>query len=243
MTYIITAKCKESIIMASDSRLNYHGDVNINGILYQEIKAIADCIQKTFYINKAKIGIQFLGIGYFPIEDGSRQPLSYFIKKLEALEYDYSMQNRFAKINDFFKRICIEGNVGQYVKGIMIGFYNGKSFICTFNTFNNQYEVKPFLDGQFVDSENNKHQFSIIESEAIDEIKNRINKASEQNPWSIGGTIDILKIKQDGSYEFIEKNNNIFEGTQEELIHCFNNNITRIKGIIINPPRLEKYNL
>jgi len=47
--------------MASDTRLNYNEKIEENGEKYILIKLIADCCRKTFYLPKAKMGIQFLG--------------------------------------------------------------------------------------------------------------------------------------------------------------------------------------
>lgn len=129
MTYIITARTKESILMASDTRLDYHHDKVINGEKYQEITAVADCIRKTFFIDKAKIGIQFLGIGYFPDTDGEKYPLSYFISKIYSKKYGKNFKTNAQTIFDFFKEISKKGDTGQYVKGIMSGFSkHNKSF-------------------------------------------------------------------------------------------------------------------
>ena len=65
--------------MGSDTRLSYFNDIKLNGVRYQEITAIADCIRKTFYILSAQVGINFLGIGYFEdyeLNDNNKYPFS-----------------------------------------------------------------------------------------------------------------------------------------------------------------------
>jgi len=241
MTYIITARTNDSILMASDSRLNYFHDKVVNEEKCQVITAIADCIKKTFFVKSAKIGIQFLGIGYFP-DNGENYPLSHFIYKLEKLCFENDFPKDSKKVFDFLLNMSVKNNTGQYVKGIMAGFRNNISYIATFNTFDNEFNVQQIYPGNFVDSENNNNQISIIEKEAIDEIKKRIKDKEKEKWWSIGGQIDLLQIKNN-SFEFLEKNPNVFEGNQKELINNFNNNIKKINGKILQNPIIEKYNL
>lgn len=240
MTYIITVRTKESILMASDTRLDYHHDKIINGEKYQEITATADCIRKTFFINKAKVGIQFLGIGYFPA-DGEKYPLSHFISELYGKKYGKDFETNARTIFNFFKEISKEGDTGQYVKGIISGFSkNNKSYVCTFNTYNNDFEIKEFNEGQFVDSENNINIFPHTEPETIEEINKRIKAKSVEKYWNIGGPVEILKITHRGGV-FIQENKNLFYGTQKELENYFNNDIRKIDGQVLQTPYLEKY--
>jgi hypothetical protein len=195
----------------------------------------------TYFIESAKIGIQFLGIGYFP-DNGENYPLAHFIDKLEKICYEKDFIKDSTKIYDFLLRMSVENDTGQYVKGIMAGFNNGVSYVATFNTFNHQFKVQQLYPGNFIDSENNKNQIPIDENEAIDEIKNRIKDKGNEKWWSIGGPIDFLKIKNN-SFEFLERNTNTFNGTQNELIDNFKNNISKINGEILKTPKIEKYNL
>lgn len=227
--------------MASDTRLNYHYDIEINGEKYQKIVAVADCIRKTFFIKKAKLGIQFLGIGYFADADGEKRPLSYFISKLYTKEYGKNFKINAKIIFDFLKTISKEGSTGKYIKGIMSGFsIDNKSYICTFNTYNNDFEIKGFNVGQFVDSENNTNTFPVTDSEAIEEINKRINEASEKKYWKIGGPVEILKISRKEGI-FVQENTKLFDGTQKELVSYFKNDISKINGHILKKPYLEKY--
>ena len=237
MTYTITIAGENSIYMASDSRLNYFEDKEINGEKYQEIKAIADCIQKTFFIENLKIGIQFIGIGFFPDKD-EKFPLSYFIKKLSDKE-NISVEKNFEIVFNFFKDLSIERNTGQYVKGVMSAIKNNDKKICLFNTFDNHFEIRRLQAGQYVDSEKVKGNFSLDKDGIIKEIKRRIAEKSLEKWWSIGGEITLLEIKEN-SYNFL-LNSNDFKESQTELIRCFNEDLNKIKGRIINPPRLEKY--
>ena len=241
MTYIITSRTNDSILMASDSRLNYFNDKIIDGKRCQEIVAIADCIEKTFFIESAAIGIQFLGIGYFP-DNGENYPLAHFKAKLEKLDYDKDFNKDSRRIFNFLSEMSIVNNTGQYVKGIMTGFKNEISFVATFNTFNNEYNIQQLFQGNFIDSENNKNQLPVNEQEAIIEIKNRITEKEKEKWWTIGGPIDILKITNN-SFEFIEKNKSTFNGNQNELIDNFKNNISHINGKVLETPKIEKYNL
>ena len=239
MTYIITQRNQNSILMASDTRLNYFNDIEIEGDKHQKITLTADCIQKTFYIKKAKMGIQFLGIGYFP--DGeNKYPLSHFINQLESLKYVKNFKINSKTIFDFFNSLSNEEDTGQYVKGIMTGFVKKKAHITTFNTFDGTFECIEFGIGKHVDSEGNKNDFSRNEEQVITEIKRRINLKEEEKWWSIGGPIDILKITQEGG-KFLTLNKNSFKGTQSELLHCFQNDIGKINGKILKEPKIIKY--
>lgn len=241
MTYIITTRTRESILMASDTRLNYHYDKEIKGEKYQEIVAVADCIRKTFFIQKAKLGIQFLGIGYFANANGEKRPLSYFINKLYSKKYGENFKINAQIIFDFLKTISKEGDTGKYIKGIMTGFSkNNKAYICTFNTYNNDFKTKEFKVKQSVDSENNTNIFPITNSEAIEEINKRINEASKKKYWNIGGPVEILEINREEG-RFVQKNTKLFDGSQKELVSYFKNDISKINGRIFKKPYLKKY--
>lgn len=238
MTHIITVANNDSIFMGSDSRLNYFEDKVIKGEKYQEIKAYADCIQKTFFINSLNIGVQFLGIGYF-LDNGEKYPLSHFINKLEEKK-STSIENSFKITFDFFKELSEVNNTGQYVKGIMSGIDgNNLKKVCVFNTFNNDFRIQELKARQFIDSEDIQRGFQLDENKIIQEIKKRIEEKSKEKWWTIGGDLTLLKINRDKS-EYVLKSNN-FTGSQKELIDCFNNNLAKIKGHVINPSRLEKY--
>jgi len=227
MTYIITVAGKDSIYMASDSRLNYFKDKIIDGEKHQEILAIADGIKKTFFIESLRIGIQFLGIGFFQ-ENEERYPISYFIKKLEGKESN-SIEESFEIAFNFFKDLSIEGDTGQYVKGVMSAIDGENKKVCLFNTINNDFRIKILTQNQFIDSENNKEDFSSNENELIEEIKERIIEKSKEKWWTIGEEITLLKLEKD-SFSFLSD----FEEDLE--------NFNKIKWRRINPPKLDKYN-
>ena len=242
MTYIITHRNDESILMASDSRLNYFEDVDINGVKYQNITAVADCIQKTFYVESVSIGIQFIGIGYF--KDGSEKyPLAHFHDRLEEITYTSNIEHNFKSIYHHFVRMSTEGDTGNYVKGVMTSFTLEKAYLCTFNTFNNTFKVQQLLIGDQIDSEGNMTPFSNDRDEAMKEIIQRIQDASRAKYWTIGGDIDILELKPGGPGEFIRLGKNKFDGSQTQLLHHFRHSIGKINGKILNPPKLEQYNL
>jgi hypothetical protein len=211
----------------------------INGVRNQEILATADCIQKTFFISSAKIGIQFLGIGYFS-DNGDKFPLGHFISKLENIAYKGDFKTDAQLIYDFFNNMSQANDTGQYVKGIMTGFENGTAFISTFNTYNDDYNFQQLQIGNQVDSEGNNELIPNSTFEAVIDIKDRIKKKETEKWWNIGGTIDILKITPN-THEFIEKNDNVFNGSQSELIYNFQNNLSGINGKIFNIPKILPY--
>ena len=227
--------------MASDTRLNYHNDIVINGKKCQEIVAIADCIQKTFFIRKANIGIQFLGIGYFA--DGQEKyPLSHFLNNLDKLSYVKNFKANCRNIYDFLKEISNEGDTGNYVKGVMAGFMKKKSFVCLFNTFNDSIEVKELGVGQFVDSEKNSAPISSVTDDAKNEIVRRIQAKSKVKWWNVGGQVEVLSITNKKA-EFLLKSSAIFNGNMTDLIGKLRFNPESINGRIVSPPHIEEYNL
>lgn len=243
-TYIITVKTPNSILMGSDTRLNIFHDVEINGIKYQKITAIADCIRKTFYISSAQVGINFLGIGYFEddeLNNNNKYPLSHFIKKLNNQIIKGSAKDKFNFIYQYFISLSEHQNTGQYVKGIMTCFKNDSSYVCTFNTYNNSFKISELQMENFVDSENNRNSFPSSRQSIITEINNRIKQKSFEKPYSIGGPIEIIELLPDNTFQYVQKSNYIFNGTHQELISCFNTNINKINGKIINPPVLQRY--
>lgn len=244
MTYIITIRTPNSILMASDTRLNYFHDVELNGVRYQKITAIADCIRKTFYISSAQVGINFLGIGYFEddeLNDNNKYPLSHFIQKLNNQTINGSYTDKFNFIYQYFVSLSECQNTGQYVKGIMTCFNNDSSYICTFNTYDNTFDISELQIGNFVDSENNRNSFPSNRQSIITEINNRIQQKSIEKPYYIGGPIEIIKLLSDSTFQYIRESNYIFNGTHQELVNCFNTNINKINGRIINPPVLQRY--
>ena len=227
--------------MASDTRLNYHNDKVINGKKHQEIVAIADCIQKTFFVKKAKIGIQFLGIGYFA--DGKEKyPLSHFLNELEKLSYVKTFKVNCRNIYDFLKGISTEGDTGNYVKGVMAGFMKKKSFVCLFNTYNNDFNVKELGIGQFVDSERNETPISSVTDNAKKEIVERIQKKSKVKWWNIGEQVEMLAITEKNA-DFPLKSSAIFNGNMTNLLEKLRFSPESINGRIISPPHIEEYNL
>lgn len=225
MTYIITIIGEDSIYMASDSRMHDFIDREIGGVMYKEIRAISDGIQKTFFLENPNIGIQFFGNGVLPYE-GKKFPLSYFIKKLKNIQ-GASIEENFAMIFNFFKDLSIEGNTGQYVRGIMSAIDGNDKKVCMFNTFDNSFETRVFPAGVCIQNEKVGGNFSLGKSEIIKEIKRRISKKSREKWWAIGGDITLLEITKD-SHSFIL-------GFEEDL--------DNLKWKPINPPKLEKYNL
>jgi hypothetical protein len=244
MTYIIAVSTPNSILMSSDTRLNYFEDVEKDGIRYQKVMAIADCIRKTFYISSAQIGINFLGIGFFKDKDSvgvDKYPLSHFIQKLNNQRIEGNIEDRFLYIYHYFVSISEANNTRQYVNGIMAGFEKGVPYVCTFYTYDNTFESNEFQKGKSFDSEKNNNQFPQERQEIISEINRRIKQKSVEKPYFIGGDIEIMELLSDGTYEYIQKSNTIFNGTLNELLSKFNSDINIINGRIINPPVFQKY--
>jgi len=244
MTYIITAKTPNSILMSSDTRLNYFNDVELDGVRYQKVTAIADCIRKTFYITSAQVGINFLGIGYFEdkeLGNTNKYPLSHFIQKLNSHKIDGSIKDKFQYIFKYFISISESHNTGQYVKGVMTGYYKGVSYFCMFNTYDNTFDYGEIPIDGFVDSENNKNLFPKDRQNIIKEIDKRIKQKSIEKPYYIGDDIEIMELLPNGTFKYIQESNHIFNGTHQELVNNFNTDIDEINGRIINPPVLQKY--
>lgn len=244
MTYIITVRTPNSILMSSDTRLNYFNDVELNGIRYQEVTAIADCIRKTSYITSAQVGINFLGIGYFEdreLSNNNKYPLSHFIQKLNSKIIEGSIKDKFQYIYQYFVSLSESHNTGQYVKGVMTGYNKGVSYVCTFNTFNNTFDFGELLIGNFIDSENNKNPFPKDRQNIIKVIAKRIQQKSIERPYYIGDDVEIIELLPNGTYKYIQESKYIFNGTFQELVNNFNGDIKKINGRIINPPVLQKY--
>jgi hypothetical protein len=242
MTYIITAVTDKSILMGSDSRLNYHNEEidNSTGERFQVILAIADCIRKTLYLSDINIGIQFIGIGYFP-ENGQKYPISHFIPEiLKGIIETDSITSKFKKIYDNLKRMTIKGNTGQYVNGVMAGYENGIPYITTFNTFIDDFTVNAYEVGTYVESESCNEIRPKDREKSIQYINDRITKISQLRPQDVGGPIEVLEIKPDGNYNWVQENKNIFEGTVEELFKKWNYEPESISGKILNPPIKQK---
>lgn len=244
MTHIITAVTKDSILMASDTRLNYHEEIEEDGNTYQLIKLTADCIRKTFYLEKANLGIQFIGIGYL-LDGTSRYPLSHFLPKLEKkIKRKQGIKLRIKIVLNNLKEITNVGNTGNYVNGVISGIENNTMYICTFNTFNknNNLDIKEVKCGQFVDSEKIIDKLENNEELIINQINETIENSSKNKPQSIGDEVEILKITKNGAL-YIKEGKNLFYGDQKELFNLFQTDLSRINGKILNPPIKEKINL
>ena len=245
MTYLITTVTNKSILLASDTRLNYHQEIMENGEKYQLIKVIADCCRKTFFLEKAKVGIQFIGIGYLKDYDGKKYHLSYFIPRIEkGIKENDKIQNKFQKIYSNLRKITTSGDTSNFVNGTMAGYFENKPFIATFNTFNTNDKLKIIKarPGSFIDSEKRLQRISILESDAINEIIKIIQNTSKEKPHLIGDEVEILRVTKNKA-KYIREAQNLFYGTQDELIENFKNNLSLINGKFLDPPVKEKINL
>lgn len=242
MTHIITTVTEESILMASDTRLNYH-KIEKNKATwetYQVILAIADCIRKTFYIETLNIWIQFIGIWYFKKND-NRYPLSEFIGEIKKwVQERDSIQEKFIKVFENLKLLTSAWNVWEYVNWVMTWYESSTPYICTFNTFDTNIEITSCLPGAYVESKKNNINIPQNRLQAINYINRRINNLSIERPQDIWGPIEILEIFPDWKIKWIQENKNIFNWSQENLIENWNNNIELINGKILNPPIKQK---
>lgn len=228
MTYIITIAGKDSIYMASDSRLNYYVDKIVEGEKYQEIQAISDGIKKIFFLENLNIGIQFCGIGFFK-EGDKKYALSHFIKKLEKRKSN-SIEESFKIVFEFFQEISSLGDAGKYVQGVMCGIENKNKKFCFFNTFNNDFKIRIPDKGKPICNQENPPKFSLDETNWKKEINEVIKEKSKEKCWSIGGEITLLKIEKD-SFKFLSE--------FEEKFDSFEN----IPWKVFKNPILEKYSL
>lgn len=246
MTQIITAITNKSILMASDTRANYNIDEIENGQKFMKILAIADCCRKTFFLMKAKIGIQFIGNGYLK-EGDSKRHLNYFIPIIqEGIIGDEPIESKMHKIFSNLRKITTSGDTENYVNGVMTGYWKNEPYLCTFNTFNEDDKllVQKVESGNFVDSENYIKNISKDEEEAIKNIIDAIKNVSKTKLHLIGDEIEILKIEENsGSY--IQEGKKLFFGTQLEFLKHFENEsgLSGINGKLLDVPVKEKIKL
>jgi len=250
MTHLITIATKRFILMASDTRLNYHEETIENGQKYILIKLVADCCRKIFFLNKIKIGIQFIGIGYLQENDGKKYHLSHFLPLLQnGIKQEDEINFKFKKIYENLRKITTPGDTGNYVNGVMAGFYKNTPYIATFNTFNKDdsldiYHVHDNIS--FVDSEKildlEKLKQLKTEKEIIEEINDTIKLSSKNKPHLIGEEVEILKITNKEA-NYIQESKNLFFGNYDELMFYFKNNLFAINGQILTSPIKEKINL
>lgn len=232
--------------MASDTRLNYHSEKIMNGEKYQEIKCVADCCRKTFLLQRARMGIQFIGQGYLS-ESNQKYHLSYFLPKIESgASYRQGIQFRMKTIFANLKKITTPGDTGNYANGIMAGFHKEKPYIGTFNTFNyeQRLEIKKVKNGDFVDSEKILQNLKSSIEEVKSQIENAIKTSSRNKPHLIGDEIEILLLHSNwNDVRYLHSGKKLFYGTKEELLEKFKNDIYAINGKILDNPVLEKFNL
>ncbi len=215
----------------------------MTGEKFQEIVAVADCIRKTFVIPPFNIGIQFIGIGYFP-DNGHKYPLSYFIPRLsEGIIGDDTIVIKFQKIYSNLKKLTQKENTGQYVNGIICGYENLVPYIATFNTFIDNFNVNPYEIGAYVESQKCDDTRPSERDSAVKYLNEKIAAISQIRPQDVGGPIEVLEINPDGTNSFLQENDNLFDGNLEQLIYKWNNDIASINGQILNPPVRQKLNL
>ena len=243
MTHLITSITEKSILMASDTRLNYHNEgVGENGEKYMVIRQVADCCRKTFFLESAKIGIPFIGIGF--LEDGDkRYHLSHFLLDIEAnvLATD-NIELRMEQVFKNLKKITTEGDIGNYVNGVMAGYSNDDPFIATFNTFNGNLNIKKVQSGDILDSEKKLTGSQDSQVKIIEQINDAIKHTSMLKPHLVGKEVEILKITKHKA-EYIQEAKKLFSGSQEKLLKDFRENPSKINGKILESPVVEKLNV
>jgi len=242
MTQIITAITENSIILASDIRLNYREEIEEEGRKYQIYKIIADCCRKTFYLDKAKVGIQFIGIGYLKAGDESYH-LSYFLPKIqEGIKGKQKIKLKMKIIFNNLKKITTKGDSNNFVNGVMAGFSGNKIFIGNFNMYNDEIEIKEAKNRNFIDSEKIIENLSNNKDAVLIQIDNSIKEGSKRKPHLIGSKYEVLEItKKDSRY--ILENERLFSGTKKELFEKFKDDLQSINGQILNPPIKERLNV
>lgn len=245
MTYIISSVTDKGILMGSDTRLNIH-DVEkspLTGEQFLVIRATADCIRKTFILKNIGIGIQFIGIGYFT-HNNEKYPLSFFIDSFtsDIEKYD-SLEMKFSKIFKKIKELTQEGNTSQYVNGVMTGYEDEIPYICTFNTFENDFNITKCSVGGHVESGSHNGLIPSEKEKSIEYINKKIQEVSIKQPYDVGGKIEIIEIKSNGECFYIQESNSIFHGSHSELINKFNTNLNEISGVIFPKPHRIKLNL
>ncbi|MPR33549.1 hypothetical protein [Salmonirosea aquatica] len=242
MTYIISTITDKSILMASDSRLNYHHQKinNATGETYQIITHTADCIRKTFIVNPFNIGVQFIGIGYFN-DSGEEYPLSQFITRLaNGINSSDIITKKFRQIYLNIKKLTRLRDAGQYINGVMTGYENSIPYISTFNTFIDDFTVNAYETGTYVESKKCQENRPKDRDEAIKYLVAKISRVSQESPQDIGGPIEILEILPDGTNSWVQENLNLFNGTRTELLYKFQNEIQSISGKMLNPPVIQR---
>jgi hypothetical protein len=245
MTYIISTVTESGILMGSDTRLNIH-DIETNpttGEQFQIIKATADCMRKTFVIKEFGIGIQFIGIGYFN-HNNEKYPLSYFIDSFTSeLEVNDNLETKFSKIFNKITGLTQEKNTSQFVNGVMTGYEDNIPYMCTFNTFDKDFQISKCTIGCHVESGHHNNENPIDKDKSIEYIKNKIKEVSSKRPYDVGGTIEIIEVKSNGECSWVEESSSIFHGSLSELFKRFNNNPKEISGTIFPTPHRIKMDL
>lgn len=250
MTYIIAYRAKDSILLASDTRLNIYNNtyLDVNQQQKREIVGYVDCAQKTFYLKNANIGIQIQGNGFFP-DQGQSYSFDYFAQQIEKLTFSNSFSENCTGIFNFLNQLQGAQQLDQSVKGIMAGFEGLQSKFCYYNTYNNDFTISDTRQGSYIDSEEDTSQFgppeprSLLPSkqDVIRGINNRILKASKSKQWCIGGPVDILEIYPHNLYHWIQRMSNPFTGTQDELTYLIQTNIQQIGGVLYSPPLIVDF--
>ena len=124
----------------------------------------------------------------------------------------------------------------------MAGFLKKKSFVCLFNTYNDDFQVKELGVGQFVDSERNRTPISSVTDNAKKEIVERIQEKSKVKWWNIGEQVELLAITEINA-DFLFKSTAIYNGNMTSLIEKLRFSPESINGRIISPPYIEEYDL
>jgi|TARA_B110000914_G_C15411566_1_gene422100 hypothetical protein len=226
--------------MASDTRLNWHKTETVEGKNYQVILATADCIRKTFFIESLNVGVQFMGIGYFD-DGGEKYPLSHFIEKIKnSVDTSLSCEDKLMAIFEELKSMSQVGDHGQYVKGVLAAYDGAVPKIVYFNTFNNDFDFIAAQPGTKLEKLSKNDTLYLDREEAINYINSRINEISVSQPWDVGGDIEILEIKDESKFGYIQECQSLYRGSQSELLNLIRTDINKINGEILTPPHRQE---
>lgn len=242
MTYLITKSTHSSILMASDSRAAFHAKNTSIQNGSKLILGTIDCIRKTLLLshshNGSKIGIQFQGTGTF-IKNGHYVPITSFKDELTYCYLDhYPALDKIKNIYNIIQRIVISSDISSKSEGIICCYENKQPLIATFDTSINKLDINYYPYGVHFESApfpiNKMHVMNL--NDTISYINEQMDHVKTLHPYTVGGSIEILALKSDGSSEWIQENYRIFNGTEDELMQAIRRSDYYYNAKYYDPP-------